>query len=68
MLRLVDDVLSDGRPFVAGDRPTVPDCTLAAALQFGRFGKVDIDRTFQHIADWDDGYRLRPSAKSVLVV
>lgn len=68
MLRLIDDVLSDGRPFVAGDQPTVPDCTLAAALQFGRFGKVDIDRTFQHIAHWDDGYRLRPSAKSVLVV
>jgi glutathione S-transferase len=33
-LQVVDKRLSDGRPFVAGDRPTIADCTLEAALQF----------------------------------
>ncbi|MGB1140250.1 MAG: glutathione S-transferase family protein, partial [Halioglobus sp.] len=30
------------RPFVAGDTPTIADCTLFAALQFGQFFGVDI--------------------------
>jgi glutathione S-transferase len=67
-LGVVDDVLSDGRPFVAGDRPSIADGTLAAGLQFARFGKVEIDRSHAHLARWDDAYRERPVAKSVLVV
>ena len=30
-------------PFLAGERPTVADCTLFAALRFARFGGVEID-------------------------
>jgi glutathione S-transferase len=41
-LRVLDERLGDGRPFVAGPRVTIADCTLAAALQFARFGKVDL--------------------------
>jgi glutathione S-transferase len=64
----LDAVLSDGRPFVAGDAPTVADCTLAAALQFARFGKMEILEGHEHMARWDRAFRERPSAASVLVV
>jgi len=67
-LRVLDGRLSDGRPFIAGDWPTIADCTLEAAFQFARFGKVEIDPTFSHLLQWDARYRERPSAKSVLIV
>lgn len=66
-LRVLDARLADGRPFVAGERPSIADCTLAAALQFGRFGKVEIDPSFEHLARWDFAYREREPAQSVLV-
>ena len=66
-LGALDDLLSDGRLFVAGDRPTIADCTLEAAFQFGRFGGVDLAPSFIHLAHWDQAYRDRPAAKSVLV-
>ena len=65
-LRLLDTQLADGRSFVAGQRPTIVDCTLQAALQFARFGKVEIDPSFEHIARWDRAYRERDAARSVL--
>jgi glutathione S-transferase len=67
-LRFLDNRLADGRPFLAGDRPTIADCTLGAAFQFARFGKVDIDPAFTHLARWDAAFRQRPAAQSVLVV
>ena len=66
--RLVDQRLSDGRSFVAGDHPTIADCTLAAALQFARFGKMELDPTWQHLLRWDATYRARAAAQSVLVL
>jgi len=65
-LQVLESQLVDGRPFVAGPRPTIVDCTLAAALQFARFGKVEIDPSFEHIARWDRSYRERDAARSVL--
>lgn len=65
-LRLLDAQLADGRPFIAGPRPTIADCTLAAALQFARFGKVEIDPSFEHVARWNQFYRERDVARSVL--
>jgi glutathione S-transferase len=67
-LGVLDARLSDGRPFLAGDRPSVADCTLAAALQFGRFGEVEIDPAFEHVHCWDERYRKRPPAAAVLVL
>lgn len=67
-LRVLDERLGDGRPFVAGERPTIADCTLQAALQFARFGKVEIDPGFANLARWDREYRERPSAKAVLTL
>jgi glutathione S-transferase len=67
-LRFLDDRLADGRAFLAGDRPTIADCTLGAAFQFARFGQVEIDPAFTHLARWDAAFRQRPAAQSVLVV
>lgn len=67
-LRVLDTRLGDGRPFLAGDRPTVADCTLAAALQFARFGELEIDPSCEHVARWDAAFRQRPSAREVLVL
>ena len=67
-LELFDARLSDGRPFIAGERPTIADCTLAAAFQFARFGGVEIDPQFLHLAAWDARYRDRAAAKAVLTV
>ena len=65
-LGVLDQRLADGRPFVAGQRPTVADCTLQAAFQFARFGKVEIDSSFSNLARWDLAYRERPSVQAVL--
>ena len=67
-LSLLDERLADGRPFVAGERVTIADCTLAAGLQFGRFGKVELDPRFGQVARWDAAYRERPAAASTLVL
>ena len=67
-LGFLDRRLDDGRPFLAGERPTLADCTLAAAFQFGRFGGVEIDASFENLARWDESFRGRPSAKSVLML
>jgi glutathione S-transferase len=64
-LHFLDVRLSDGRPFVAGDRPTIADCTLAAAFQFARFGKVVIDPSFQHLARWDARRGSKVSARHI---
>lgn len=65
-LSVLDGRLSDGRPFLAGEHPTIADCTLQAALQFARLGKVKIDPAFSHLARWDRAFRERPSARAVL--
>ena len=65
-LARLDAVLADGRPFLAGERPTVADCTLAAAFQFGRFFGVERPAGYARLDGWDERYRARASAKSVL--
>ena len=65
-LGILETALSDDRPFLAGDRPTVADCTLAAGLQFGRFRDVELPEGFERIRAWDERYRERPAAKAVL--
>lgn len=66
VLRVLDDRLADGRPFLAGDHPSIADCTLQAALQFGRVFDVDVDLPNQ-LARWDADYRKRAPARTVLV-
>jgi glutathione S-transferase len=67
-LGVLESALADGRPFLAGAQPTVADCTLAAALQFGRFREVGLPDGFERIRAWNERYRERPAAKTVLVL
>jgi glutathione S-transferase len=67
-LAYIDDTLSDGRPFLKGDSPTVADCTLAAALQFARYARFALDEAYLHIHRWDADYRARDVAKSILTL
>lgn len=66
-LGVLESALSDGRAFLAGERPTIADCTLQAAFQFARFRKVEIDPAFEQLARWDRAYRERAPAKAVLI-
>lgn len=52
-----------GREFLAGDRPTVGDCTLFAACEFGRFRELEIERDHPEIERWYAAFRDRPSTK-----
>jgi glutathione S-transferase len=67
-LEYLDRRLADGRPFLAGESPTIADCTLAAALQMARFGKVEIDPAYEQLGRWDRAYRERPCAQAVLLL
>lgn len=66
--QVLDERLSDGRPFLMGDRVTMADCTLAAGLQFGRMGGLDAPEEHEHLRRWNAAYRERAPAKEVLVL
>ncbi len=60
-LRVLEAIV-DGNPFVAGDRPTIADCTLFAAFFFADFGKVSIPTSYQNLRRWYAAFSERPSA------
>jgi len=68
--KILESRLDDGRPFLAGERPMIADCTLAAGLQFARFREIDfgLESDYPNLNAWDRRFRERESAKSVLVV
>ena len=61
-LGILDAELS-GRPFLAGERPTVGDCTLFAACEFGRFRELEIEKGFPELERWYTAFRQRPSTQ-----
>lgn len=65
----LESQLADGRSYLAGERVTVADCTLAAGLQFGRFREIEplAAGAYPKLAAWDARYRARETARSVLV-
>jgi glutathione S-transferase len=62
-LRIMDEAVGD-RPFVAGDRPTIADCTLFAAFEHARLAEVEIDPACRSLARWYEDFQKRPSAKA----
>lgn len=63
-LRLLDAEIGD-RPFVAGDRPTIADCTLFAALAFANLLQlgVDLDEA-PHVRRFYADFEQRKSANA----
>jgi glutathione S-transferase len=67
-LGVLEEAIADGREFVAGDRCTIADCTLQAAFQFARYGKLDAYDAYPNLLRWDAAYRARPPAGAVLTM
>jgi len=62
VLRILDAELRD-RPFLASDRPTIADCTLFGAWEFGRFFGLEFDPELRNLHRWRDAFVERPSAR-----
>lgn len=62
----LESLLGDGRALLGGERPSIADCTLQAALQFLRFIQADLIGDRPRLRAWDTRYRERPAARAVL--
>ena len=65
-LDYLENLLSDGRTLLTGDRVSVADCTMQASLQFVRYVECDVFGDRPLLRAWDERYRERPAAQSVL--
>ena len=65
-LDYLDNLLADGRPLLLGESVSIADCTLQASLQFLRFVEADLFGERERLRAWDERYRQRPAAQSVL--
>jgi glutathione S-transferase len=50
------------RPFLAGERPSIADCTLFGTWEFGRAFGVEPDPEFANLHRWHAAFLERPSA------
>jgi glutathione S-transferase len=60
-LKVVDEKIG-GKKFVAGDQPSIADCTLLAAIEFGEFAGVPLDPSYENVTRWYAAFKERPSA------
>ena len=65
-LDYLENLLSDGRPLLTGDRVSIADCTMQASLQFVRYVECDVFGDRPLLRAWDERYRERPAAQAVL--
>jgi glutathione S-transferase len=65
-LDYLENLLSDGRPLMLGERVSIADCTLQASLQFMRYIEADLFGERPLLRAWDERYRARPAAREVL--
>lgn len=61
---IVNDLLGEAQ-FVAGEEPTIADCTLYAGLNFGRFRDIGPDEDYTHLHRWFAEFGERPSVVNV---
>ena len=60
------DAELEGRPFIAGDRPTIADCTLVPCIEFARFAELDVPAVgpgYPNIRRWYDEFSKRESVQ-----
>ena len=65
-LDYLENLLRDHRPLLLGERVSIADCTLQASLQFVRYVEADVFGDRPLLRAWDERYRARPAAQSVL--
>jgi len=61
-LRTLDAEVGAG-PFVAGERPSIADCTLFAAREFARFAEIDLFDEYPNLQGWHERFSQRPSTR-----
>jgi len=57
------DAEAAGRAFLAGDHPTIADCTLFAAVVFAKFAELDLVAGQPNLRRWFDRFSERPSVQ-----
>ena len=62
-LKVLDGRLAKHK-FVAGDAPTIADCTLLAALDFAAFSGIELDPALRNVHRWYEEFKQRPSAQA----
>ena len=62
-LKVIDGRLARHK-FVAGDTPTIADCTLLAALDFAAFSGIELDPALRNVHRWYEEFKQRPSAQA----
>jgi glutathione S-transferase len=62
-LKVLDARLATQK-FVAGDAPSIADCTLLAAVDFAAFAGVEIEPAYQNVHRWMKDWKQRPSASA----
>ena len=62
-LRVLDAAMA-GQKFVAGDCPTIADCTLLAALEFAGFAQAPVEGSVKNVHRWYEEFKQRPSASA----
>jgi glutathione S-transferase len=62
-LKVLDAAIG-GKPFVAGDRPTIADCTLFAAMEFAEFAQAPVEGSCKNVHRWYEDFKKRPSASA----
>ncbi|HJQ85173.1 MAG TPA: glutathione S-transferase family protein [Candidatus Binatia bacterium] len=62
-LKVIDDAIGKNK-FVAGDKPSIADCTLFAALEFAEFAQAPVDGSVKNVHRWYEDFKKRPSASA----
>lgn len=63
-LAWLDSELTDGRPFIAGERYTVADITALCGIDFGRVSGIRLTDEHPHLRRWHAAVSARPSANA----
>jgi glutathione S-transferase len=61
ILRVLEAEIGE-RPFLAGERPSIADCTLFGIWEFGRAFGIEPDPELERLHRWHAAFRERPSA------
>lgn len=65
-LAFLEDLLSDGRPFLTGKQASLADCTMAALVGFARAVRLDVIDSHSALTRWFERYLARDHVQKIL--